>query len=115
MKNCNDCGAIIKGRIDKKFCNDHCRCNYYNALNKTRYAGLKKINAILKKNLNILETFHEKGITRLSLDMLVTAGFNFSFFTHQLCGSKGECYYCCYNFGYLKITELEFAIKTLPL
>ena len=30
---CLDCGAVLHGRADKKFCNDQCRNNYNNQLN----------------------------------------------------------------------------------
>lgn len=115
MKHCNDCGAIIKGRIDKRFCNDHCRCNHYNTVNKNRDQGLKKINAILKRNQVILAKFNENGITQLSNDMLVSSGFNFGFFTHLLAGPKGEIYHCCYTIGYLKISDTQILIKPLPV
>lgn len=115
MEYCKDCGSALKGRIDKKFCNDHCRCNYNNMIHKNRNAELKHINAILRKNLVILGRFHENGISRLSIDMLITAGFNFGYFTHQLPGPGGEQYHCCYRFGYLQISDLEFSLKLLPL
>jgi len=115
MGECKDCGAVLKGRTDKKFCNDHCRSNYNNIMYKNRDADLKNINAILRKNLAILKNFYEKRITNLSLDMMLAAGFNFHFFTHELWGPQGEHYHCCYHFGYLKNSDLQFLIRPLPL
>ena len=29
-KKCLSCGKLLKGRVDKKFCDDYCRNNYNN-------------------------------------------------------------------------------------
>jgi len=36
-KTCLACGKILKGRVDKKFCDDYCR-NNYNNLQKAKEA-----------------------------------------------------------------------------
>ena len=55
MKNCPECGNIILGRIDKKFCSDMCRNNYNNKLKAVDVNYVRNINNILKKNRRILE------------------------------------------------------------
>jgi predicted nucleic acid-binding Zn ribbon protein len=117
-KNCLYCGDPIKGRIDKKFCNDYCR-NYYNYQQKTRNQNscVRKINGILLKNCRILENLltTEKTIrvTRETLDLL---GFHFGFFTHQFTNHSGQTYYYCYHHGYLGLPDDKYLIvKQNPL
>lgn len=111
MKYCQDCRTILKGRIDKKFCDDYCRCHYHNNINRGRDQDFKKINSILKKNTCILEKLIEQGIKTSTLHLLSAAGFNFSFFTHQLAEQNGEISIYCYNYGYMKINAEHLVIK----
>ena len=113
MDNCLDCGKKLSGRLDKKFCDDYCRGHYNNELNKNKNTALKEINSILKKNAAILQKLEEKGVTTLTQQMLVVAGFDFNFFTHQLSGQAGEVYNCCYNYGYCFVTENELVLKVI--
>ncbi|MFT7376985.1 MAG: hypothetical protein ACI88Z_000811, partial [Sphingobacteriales bacterium] len=56
MKNaCQDCGAPISGRADKKFCGHHCRNHYHNDKYKITSGVVRKINRILTRNRSILE------------------------------------------------------------
>ncbi|MBC7654417.1 MAG: DUF2116 family Zn-ribbon domain-containing protein, partial [Oligoflexus sp.] len=45
-KQCLDCGNSIKGRADKKFCDDQCRSNYNNRIKAIEHPQIKKINQI---------------------------------------------------------------------
>lgn len=111
MKYCQDCGAMLKGRIDKKFCDDYCRCHYNNEINRNRDQDFKKINSILKKNAGILEKLIQHGVKTSTPHLLSGAGFNFNFFTHQLQEQNGEITIYCYNYGYIKINEQQLVIK----
>lgn len=117
MKYCQDCGTLLKGRTDKKFCDDYCRCHYNNELNRNRDQDFKKINNILKKNTSILEKLIEQGIKNSTPHSLSAAGFNFNFLTHQLQEQNGEMTIYCYNYGYIKINEEQLVLKqvTHPL
>jgi hypothetical protein len=114
MEHCLDCGGKLRGRPDKKFCDGYCRSHYNNILNKNKNAALKKINSILKKNAAILEKMGKNGITTFTQQMLVIAGFDFNFFTHQVYGKQGEIYKCCYNYGYRFISEDELLLTVFP-
>ena len=111
MKYCQDCGTILRGRTDKKFCDDHCRGHFNNAANRDRDINFKQINRILKKNTGILEKLVQQGIKITTFNLLSATGFNFGFFTHQLAEQNGEICICCYNYGYKKINEVELTIK----
>ncbi len=104
---CLQCGKPVKGRVDKKFCDDWCR----NAYNNKRYNHLnnvvKNINNILKKNRLILEKFipDGKGIAKASRKKLSEQGFNFEYITHTYTTKKGHTYFFCYEYGYLPIEQ----------
>ncbi|MGY0040302.1 hypothetical protein [Pedobacter sp. NJ-S-72] len=102
MKYCQDCGAILRGRTDKKFCDDHCRGHFNNAANRDRDINFKQINRILKKNTGILEKLVQQGVKTTTFHLLSASGFNFCFSTHQLDEQNGEICICCYNYGYKK-------------
>lgn len=110
MEYCLDCGMKLKGRKDKKFCDNYCRNHYNNVLNRDRDAVLKKINNILKRNEAILKRLNQNGVTRLTQNMLIAAGFDFNFFTHQVQAGTGETYNCCYHYGYRIINEEELTV-----
>ncbi len=84
-KTCASCGEIIKGRIDKKFCDDDCRSNFNNRLNSDTSALMKTINNVLRKNRRILESLIpiEEGKTKVTLKKLQENGYNFSYQTHS--------------------------------
>ena len=51
---CMECSTPVKGRADKKFCDDQCRSSYYNRTKMKEISVTKNINKILKKNRQIL-------------------------------------------------------------
>lgn len=107
---CMDCGALLKGRSDKRFCNDYCRSHHYHQVNKDELLFLKEINKILKKNKIILERFYTQGISALHRSPMLAAGFNFNYFTHLKSGHGGRTCIYCYEYGYVKLNEDEFLL-----
>jgi len=114
MEFCLDCGSKLIGRLDKKFCGDHCRSHYNNELNRDRNAALREINRILRGNAGVLERLTAQGINQLSYNMLKTTGFNFNFYTHQEV-YNGKMYFCCYNYGYHYVNDEEIVLTALPV
>ena len=104
-KTCLDCETPIKGRTDKKFCDDQCRSNYNNRLKSDQSGNIKMINAILKKNRKILDKFNPEGKVKLLKNKLVQAGFNFGYHTHIYQTQKGQIYTFCYEYGYLELEK----------
>jgi hypothetical protein len=102
-KFCLDCEAIIKGRADKKFCDDQCRSNFNNKLKVNHHTQIKTINTILLKNRKVLEKLNPDGKTKVSVVKFMQLGFNFKYFTHTYTTQKGDIYKFCYEFGYLKL------------
>ena len=58
---CLDCGAVLRGRSDKKFCDDQCRNNYNNQLNSESYNLVRNINNKLKRNRRVMGEFNPTG------------------------------------------------------
>lgn len=110
QKLCLECGEPLKGRADKKFCDDQCRSNYNNKMNSDVTAEMRNINNILRKNRRILETVTPKeGKTKISKTKLNEKGFNFKYFTHTHTTQKGTVYKLCYDYGYLPV-ENDFYV-----
>jgi stage II sporulation protein P len=81
-KSCLECGETIRGRSDKKFCDDQCRSNYNNRLLSENTSVVKQVNSILKKNRQILERHNPEAKTRVKQATLRHEGFNFDYHTH---------------------------------
>jgi len=109
-KHCLDCGELIKGRSDKKFCDDQCRTNYNNKIKIEVSGSLKTINKILKQNRSILEKLCVDGKSKASKVKLEQHGFNFGYFTHLYETQKGQTYKFCYEFGYLPLEQDYFLL-----
>ena len=62
-KTCLACGKPLKGRVDKKFCDDYCRNNYNNQQKaKGSHSNfVRNINNTLLKNRKILESILPEG------------------------------------------------------
>jgi len=107
---CLDCGHLVKGRSDKKFCNDACRNNHNNKIKSEDNVVLKKINVILKKNRSILANLNPQGKVKISRKKLAAAGFNFDYHTFTFNTQNGNSYTFCYEYGYLLLTDDEFLL-----
>lgn len=102
-KTCLECGVVIKGRADKKFCSDQCRNSYNNKLNSNTNNYMRNVNNILRKNRRVLEELNPKGKTRVHRDKLSDRGFNFNYYTNVYTTRKGDQYHFCYEYGYLEL------------
>ena len=113
-KICLDCNQPIKGRLDKKFCDDSCRNNYNNRLNSDATPLIRTINNILRRNRRILlEILGGSDKPKLvEKERLIEKGFHFEFFTEQFTNDKEEVYYYCYDYGYRMLeAEKYMAVK----
>lgn len=106
-KTCLCCSHVIKGRSDKKFCDDNCRNAYNNQLKaKTNYSSyIRNINNALYKNRKILEDLLpiQEEMAKTTKDKLLQKGFLFKYHTHSYTNKKGNVYYFCYDYGYLSL------------
>ncbi|MBE8715542.1 hypothetical protein [Sphingobacterium hungaricum] len=104
---CLDCGTLLKGRIDKKFCDDQCRSHYNNHVKADDSLVIRSINQILKKNRSILKSLNPDGKNKVKRKSLMQKGFDFTYFTHTYSTQKGSLYYFCYEYGYLNLENEE--------
>lgn len=115
VKSCLACTRPIKGRTDKKFCDDSCRNNYNNRLNSDATPLVRNINNILRKNRRILVDLLnglEKPVAVVEKQKLTEKGFHFNYFTEQFTNDRNETYYYCYDYGYRELEgEKYMAVK----
>jgi hypothetical protein len=102
-KNCLSCGKVVKGRSDKKFCDDYCRAAYNNDLKSPANNLIRNINNALSKNRRILEACINSGSEtgKTNQEKLIAKGFQFKYITHMYTNKKGDTYCFCYDMGYL--------------
>ncbi len=100
---CLECGEPLHGRADKKFCSDQCRTTYHNRLHAESNQYIRRINAILKKNRNILATLNPGGKAKVPKEKLLSHGYNFNYHTNIYETRSGSRYYFCYDMGYLPL------------
>lgn len=106
LKTCLECSAPIRGRADKKFCDDHCRSVHHHKSLHIAGNEVRRINYQLRRNRKVLAQMLVNGKrARVSQTSLEAAGFNFRYFTHQLQSPKGELITICYDFGYQKFPD----------
>jgi hypothetical protein len=104
-KLCLNCHKPVKGRTDKKFCDDYCRNNYNNQLKSNTINLVRNINNALGKNRRILENLFITGeeMAKTTRDKLLQKGFQFKYITHTYTNKKGNTYFFCYDIGYLPL------------
>lgn len=106
-KTCMACGKAVKGRSDKKFCDDGCRNVYNNELKSDSNNYVRNINNALRKNRRILIQLLPAGeeTIKTTKEHLLHRGFQFKYGTHTYTNKKGNIYYFCYEYGYLPLEQ----------
>lgn len=112
FKTCLSCGKTIRGRSDKKFCDDYCRNNYNNQLKAQSNNYMRNINHALGKNRRILESLLPdiEEMSRATRQILARQGFSFKYITHTYTNKKGNTYFFCYDYGYLPLDNEWYLI-----
>ena len=102
---CLNCNKPVKGRTDKKFCDDYCRNNYNNQLKSNTINLVRNINNALGKNRRILENLFIAGeqMAKTTKNKLLQRGFQFKYITHTYTNKRGNMYFFCYDIGYLPL------------
>jgi|SRR6478672_11935465 len=110
-KLCLSCGKTVRGRTDKKFCDDYCRNNYNNQLKAGPTNLMRNINNALGKNRRLLEELlGNEDMVKSNREKLLQKGFHFKYFTHQYNNKKGQTYFFIYEMGYLPLENDWFLI-----
>ena len=112
IKLCQSCSKPIKGRTDKKYCNDYCRNNFNNQSHSSSNNYMRHVNGLLQKNRRILAAIlpSTASRTKTSHSQLLEKGFLFQYSTHQVLNKKGHQYHFCYEYGYLALNESSYMV-----
>lgn len=95
VKQCLYCNKPLKGRTDKKFCDDACRNAFHNNLNSPKREVINPIVNILKKNRAILLDFLSKGQTnQISREEMLKAGYDFQYYTEYMRAAEYDLFFC---------------------
>jgi predicted nucleic acid-binding Zn ribbon protein len=102
---CLTCNKPVRGRTDKKYCDDYCRNTFNNRLKSSVNNLVRNINNALVKNRRILEKFfiNDEEIIKTTKEKLLQEGFQFKYITHTCATKKGIVYFFCYDLGYLPL------------
>jgi predicted nucleic acid-binding Zn ribbon protein len=116
LKHCLACEKPIKGRADKKYCNDNCRNTFHNnrKLLGSENNYVRNINITLLKNRRILEEMlsTDEDTTKTNKEKLLNLGFHFKYHTHTYTTMGGKTYWYCYEYGYLPLeNDLYLIVK----
>jgi hypothetical protein len=111
-KTCLQCGKVIRGRADKKFCDDYCRNIHNNHLKAQSNNYMRNVNHALGKNRRILQGLIPSGeeMVRTTKEKLLNRGFLFRYITHLYTSRNGNTYYYCYDHGYLPLDNDRYLI-----
>ncbi|MFN9319584.1 MAG: hypothetical protein ACK58Q_03285 [Chitinophagales bacterium] len=105
-KQCQNCSKPLKGRADKKFCDENCRNQYNNTLNSDTNAEMRKIQNILRKNRRILQdVVGENEKLKTSLKKLTEKGFLPDYLTHLYNTKTGSQYRYSFEYGIMLLEE----------
>ena len=120
-KHCENCGKVLFGRTDKRFCNDTCR----NTFNREKHLrekikeneNLPEIIRIIKRNYQILQSKRhgplEEGLQLyMPVKELINDGFNFKYFT-SIYEDEDGLWRFCFERGWRKDDEY-FYIQDRP-
>lgn len=112
IKLCMACSKPLKGRTDKKYCNDYCRNSFNNQAHSSSNNYMRHVNSLLQKNRRILAAIlpHSTNRTKTSHAQLLERGFLFQYSTHQVSNKKGNHYHFCYEYGYLELSESSYMV-----
>lgn len=100
QKTCLTCGHIIRGRTDKKFCDDYCRSTYNNKHASNRLGFIRSITNKIIRNRKILEKWSTKKRNPVSLYDLLSDGLSLSYATEYINQPVGNPHIYCYEYGY---------------
>lgn len=111
-KACYRCSRVIKGRSDKKFCDDYCRAAYNNELKSTSNNYIRNVNNALGKNRRILESLLPAGekTAKVNGEKLLQKGYQYKYHTHLYITRNRQTYFYCYEYGYLALEKNGYLI-----
>jgi hypothetical protein len=108
---CLACNKELRGRVDKKYCDDYCRNNFNNRIKSdTNNFSRNIINQLRKNKLILEEILGDSSLLKISRDRLLERGFHFKYHTHTYENKKGNLYIFCFEYGYLSLEKDWFLL-----
>ncbi|NNM18669.1 MAG: DUF2116 family Zn-ribbon domain-containing protein [Croceitalea sp.] len=104
-KTCPVCGAVIKGRTDKRFCSPKCKSIQQYEQRQQNEGFYLQVDRQLKINRKLLKRYNRSGFTTLNKAELHAHGFDPKYFTHFWKNKKGDTYLFCYDYGTLSLQK----------
>ncbi len=101
-KSCLYCAKKTNGRTDKKFCNNYCRSSFHNEQSGQLTNYMRRVNAQLVRNRNILASLLQSTKCKKTIDFkdLFLLGFHPNHCTHQTTSPNNITSIYCYDYGY---------------
>lgn len=109
-KTCIFCGADLRGRSDKKYCDDNCRNNHYYVLKKENLSLIKNVNDALMHNRSVLKLLYKNKNTPIDKCMFLQYGFSFELFTNVYRTRKNDEYKVVYDYAYKFVNDNELVV-----
>lgn len=110
QKLCIECKQPLKGRADKRFCDDICRNSYNNRRNSETNNYMRLVNNTLRKNRKILEEVYSGKPTLVDRWQLLERGYSFNFCTGMEWKKRGMLFWC-YEFCIVVINEDKVSVR----
>ena len=107
---CAFCGRELRGRVDKKFCDDSCRNNYGYQHNKFSNITISRVNKSLLHNRNVLRSIVKSGKKVVKKQSLVDKNFDFNVITGIYKTYKDQEYKMLYDYAYKCINDEDVMI-----
>ena len=101
---CQECGSTLRGRMDKKFCNDVCRVRQHRR-SHVKSSTVKEVEKVLIRNWSLLVSLKDSVKDEMTEEgrmiWLRRKGFDFNFHTHVVPLQDGRMAIMCYDEGYV--------------
>ncbi len=106
---CQECGAPVYGRPDKKFCCDSCKNRWHNRRARSSRLFRMKVMSALEKNYRILSDLLVRGTDKVEVSTLGQMGFDFYHITgYRKVRKSAEMW--CYD---IRFTVTESVVKSI--
>lgn len=100
-KHCKECGTVLTGRADKKYCDSNCRSLYHNRANRKETERMRQVERVMRRNRNYLDRKSQNGRKFIPVVELFDSGFDLKYFTHFHEDQEGRVWRMVYDIPYL--------------
>jgi predicted nucleic acid-binding Zn ribbon protein len=104
-RTCSECGDVLMGRADKKFCSDNCRNAYNNRVSGDSNNAMRRTILVLKKNRRILDELYKSDKKKINKKTLLEKGYDYNKLTHFYVNKKNQTYRFCFDYGFVEYED----------